>query len=149
MTSTTLLGIALLVVGGILVVSELHTFTIYLIAIAVACFASAGTTFAGGGLTLSLAVLAAVTLLGMPVAHWARVRLKNRAADEVAQNDVGHMVTVLETADGALRVQYRGSAWNARLADLAGPPPRPGQAFSITAREGSVLVLGPPRRPAA
>jgi membrane protein implicated in regulation of membrane protease activity len=140
-----ILGTILLVVGAIIAVSEMHTLTIYLIAIALACFAGAVVAFYGGGLTATLVVIGIVILLGMPLAHWVRGRMKNRASDEVSQDDVGRPVTVIEAGvDGALRVYYRGTDWNARLMHRNETIPQPGQTFSIITREGSTLVIGTP-----
>ncbi|HET7662306.1 MAG TPA: hypothetical protein VFK31_01595, partial [Rhodanobacteraceae bacterium] len=80
MDSSTLLGIVLLVAGALVLLSELHTLTIYLLAIAAGLFAAGGLALAGGSLTATLILLAVVVILGMPVAHWARKKLKNREA---------------------------------------------------------------------
>lgn len=143
MHASEILGTTLLVVGAIIAVSEMHTLTIYLIAIALACFAGALVAFHGGGFTVTLVVIGIVILLGMPLAHWVRARMKNRASDEVSQDDVGRPVTVIEAgADGALRVYYRGTAWNARLVQANHDVPQPGQTYSIITRQGSTLVVG-------
>ncbi|MGH8273226.1 MAG: NfeD family protein [Gammaproteobacteria bacterium] len=144
MDSATTLGIVLLIVGALAAVSEIHTLTIYLIAVAIACFAAAGVALAGGGLILSLIVLAVVILLGMPVAHWVRGRLKNRASEDISRDDVGHNVTVIESRNDALRVSYRGSTWEARLEDSSGKAPQAGEVYCIASREGNILTLVPP-----
>lgn len=143
MTSAEILGAVLLVIGALIAVFEFHTLTIYLIAIAVACFAGAGVAFAGGGFSLSLIVLAVVTVLGMPVAHWARGKLKNRASDEVSQDDVGRSVIVVLAERDRLRVSYRGSDWNARFQSMPPTSAQAGDICRIVAREGSVLVIIP------
>lgn len=143
MASTTIIGIVLLVIGALVTISEIHTLTIYLIAIALACFAGSGASLAGASATTSLTIVAAVIVLGMPIAHWARRKLKNRASDEVSQDDVGHTVTVLARDADGLRVSYRGSAWSARLGGPVTTTPQAGETFRIVAREGNTLVLGP------
>ena len=143
MDSTTVLAIVLLILGAIAAISEIHTLTIYLLAIAVACFTAAGTAFAGAGLSWSLIVLAIVTLLGMPLAHWLRKRLKNSSSDQVSQDDVGHDVTILESAAGRIRVSYRGTAWDARLQDPQITAPAVGSTCRIVARKGNLLVIAP------
>ncbi len=149
MDSATILAIVLLIIGAIAAVSEIHTLTIYLLAVAVACFSAAGTAFAGAGLTWSLIVLSLITLLGMPLAHWLRKRLKNTSSDQVSQDDVGHDVTVLESATGKIRVSYRGAAWDARLKDPQAAPPAAGATCRIVAREGNLLVIAPVTEPTA
>lgn len=142
MSETEILGTVLLVVGAIVAVAEMHTLTIYLIAIAVACFAGAATAFLGGGLPVSLAVLGAVAAAGLPVAHWVRARLRNRASEQVSRDDVGRTVTVAESGPGRLRVSYRGTTWDARLADAAAAEPTVGQTLRIVDRDGNTLLLG-------
>ncbi len=141
MNSSEMLGTSLLVIGAIIAVSEMHTLTIYLIAVAVACFAGGACAFAGGGLTLSLAVVGVVILFGLPAAHWVRGRMKNRASDEVSNDDIGRTVHVLGADDTFLRVSYRGTAWQARMQDASAAAPEPGRPLRIVAREGNVLVL--------
>lgn len=138
------LGIAILVLGGVLVVAEIHTLTIYLLAEAVACFASGAVAIAGGGLDAALITFAAVTLLGLPAAHWIRHKLRNREADEVTQDDAGRTATILSAEADSMRVTYRGTVWEARLETPTGGPPLPGDTLRISAREGNVLVLAGP-----
>lgn len=144
MEPATILAIVLLILGASAAVSEIHTLTIYLIAVAVACFAAAAVAFAGGGLLWSLVVLGVVILLGMPVAYWLRKRLRNSTSEEISHDDVGHEVTVLESRDGKLRVSYRGAAWDARLEDPHSAPPAAGMRCRILSREGNRLVIAPP-----
>jgi membrane protein implicated in regulation of membrane protease activity len=141
MHASDVLGTILLVVGAIVAVSEMHTLTIYLIAVALACFAGGAVAFLGVGLNGTLAVVGVVILLGLPIAHWVRGRLKNRASDEVSNDDVGRTVKVLETGGESLRVSYRGTAWQARMQDASAAAPQSGQTLRIVAREGNVLVL--------
>ncbi|KGI77096.1 NfeD family protein [Oleiagrimonas soli] len=141
MNASQILGTVLLAVGAIVAVSEMHTLTIYLIAVAVACFVGAGVAFAGASLPLTLGVAAVVAVLGMPVAHWMRGRLRNHASEHVTHDDVGRTVQVVAFDQDHLRVSYRGTAWNARMQDASATTPHPGQTLRIVAREGNVLVL--------
>jgi len=144
MSASEILGTILLVAGALVAVSEMHTLTIYLLAVAVACFAGAGAAFLGFGLSWSLAVVGIVTLLGLPIAHWARGRMRNRASEQVSNDDVGRSVEVLAQGHDFLRVSYRGTAWQARMQDASATMPTPGQTLRIAAREGNVLVLATP-----
>lgn len=143
MESTTTLGIIFLVVGGLVTLSELHTLTVYLIAVAVGLFVAGAMALAGIGITADLAVLAIIILLGLPLAHWWRGKLKNREADEVSEDDVGRSVTIVSVTGNALRVDYRGSTWDARLDAEADTIPANGDTFQITRREGNLLILAP------
>ena len=143
MDSATILAIVLLVIGAIAAVSEIHTLTVYLLAVAVACFAAAGIAFAGGGLVWSLAVLGIISLLGMPFAHWLRKRLRNPASEQVSHDDSGREATIRESPKGKTRGPARGAAWDARLDDPNAAPPAAGEACRIVAREGNLLVVAP------
>lgn len=139
-----MVGIALIVLSAGLIVLEMHTLTIYLLAVAAACIAGGATALTGSGPVLTLSVMAATGAVALPLARWARGRLKNRASEDVSQEDTGHAVTVVEAQGGTLRVAYRGSTWNARLRDASAAVPEPGRTLVISAREGSTLVLDPP-----
>lgn len=143
MPASDILGTILLVIGAIIAVSEMHTLTIYLIAVSAACFVGAVAAFAGAGLPLSLILIGLVVLLGLPIAHWVRVRMKNRASDEISNDDIGHTVQVIQSSAGQLRVSYRGTVWQARLQETSAAMPQTGQELRIVAREGNVLVLAP------
>lgn len=136
-----ILGTVLLVIGALLAVSEMHTLTIYLLAVALACFVGGAVAFVGGSLTSTLAAIAVVLLLGLPIAHWLRARMKNAASESMSQDDVGRDVLVIESGNGRLRVNYRGTAWDARLSKADATLPRPGQNLRIVARDGNTLVL--------
>lgn len=146
-----LFGLILVVLGAVVLIAELHSLTVYLLALAIGLFAAGGLSFAGVGLDHALIVLAVIVVLGMPLAHFARKRLKNRESERVSQDDVGHEVVVVSVAETAVRVAYRGSTWNARFetpALLANA--RAGDRYRILRRDGNTLVLGatvpPPAR---
>lgn len=140
-----IMGIGLIVVSAILIALEMHTLTVYLLAAAGACMAGGVIALVGGGPLWTVSAMAITSVVALPLAHWARGRLRNRASEDVSRDDTGHSVKVIEAAGGVLRVEYRGSTWNARLRDSSTPPPAPGQTLLISAREGSTLVLVPPR----
>ena len=60
MDTSILAGIIFLVVGALVLLSELHTLTIYLLAVAAGLFAAGGLALAGGGLTADFALLAII-----------------------------------------------------------------------------------------
>lgn len=139
-----IIGIALIILSASLIVLEMHTLTIYLLAAAAACIAGGVIALVGGGLVWALAAMAITGVVALPLAHWVRGRLKNRASEDVSRDDTGHSVTVVDAAGGTLRVAYRGSTWNARLRESSAAAPQPGHTLVISAREGSTLVLEPP-----
>lgn len=138
------IGIALIVLSASLVVLEMHIQTVYLLAAATVCIAGGAVALAGGGPVWALSAMVATGVVALPLAHWARRRLKNRASEEVSRDDTGHSVTVVEAEGGRLRVAYRGSTWNARLREPSATAPEPGHTLVISAREGNTLVLDPP-----
>ncbi|HEX7338778.1 MAG TPA: NfeD family protein [Rhodanobacteraceae bacterium] len=143
MDTSTLAGIIFLVVGALVLLSELHTLTIYLLAVAAGLFAAGGLALAGGGLTADFALLAIIIILGLPIAHWWRRKLKNRASEDISQDDIGNKITVVAINGPHLRVDYRGSTWDARLADDAIAMPSVGATCTIARRDGNTLFITP------
>ena len=143
------LGITLLVLGGILMLAEIHTLTLYLLAVSIACFAAGAVAVAGAGLAPTLGVLAAVTLLGLPLAYGVRKKLKNPEADKTTRDDVGHFVSIVNVDHASIRVAYRGTTWDARLAPSVTVSPHTGDTFIIADRQGNTLILEPPPPTAA
>ncbi|MGH8224855.1 MAG: NfeD family protein [Gammaproteobacteria bacterium] len=136
-------GIILLIVGALVVVAEIHSFTVYLLALAAACFVAGGLALgAHTGLAVTLIVFAIVLFAGLPIAHYARRRLKNQESEQVSNDDVGASVTVVAVRDGQLRVSYRGAEWDARpFAELAPELAAVGTRLRIVARDGNTLVV--------
>ncbi|MGA8261972.1 MAG: NfeD family protein, partial [Arenicellales bacterium] len=139
-------GIALLIAGALMVVAEIHSFTIYLLAVAAACFAAGGLAVGlHTGLDVTLAAFGLVLLAGLPAAHVARRRLHNPESDRVSRDDVGAAVRVVSNDDDGLRVSYRGAQWDARPATgLPAEALAPGARLTIVARDGNTLVVTRP-----
>jgi membrane protein implicated in regulation of membrane protease activity len=139
-----------LVVGFVLVIAELLTGTFYLLVIGLGAFAGAVIAWAGGN-ELVQAIVAGVVAVGgaFYVHHWHAAR---RQHDDPHGNflDRGQSV-VLEAwtneLAGFARVKYRGTTWDARLAEPAARPV-PGATLYIEALEGNTLVVAsaPPAR---
>ncbi len=141
-------GIILLIAGALVVVTEIHTFTIYLIALAAACFVAGGLALgAHTGLAATLIAFAIILFAGLPAAHYARRRLKNPESEDVTHDDVGATVTVVAVDGAQLRVSYRGAEWDARpVAELTPESIAAGARLRIVARDGNTLVVaGEPR----
>ena len=132
------------VAAGIAVAAELATGTFYLLMVALGL--AAGALAAHVGLGVSAQVIAAALVGGGATAlwHWHRYRQPQSAPARENRDvnlDIGERVTVTAwAADRTARVQYRGSAWTARLAP--GAVAAPGEHL-VSAVEGNWLVLSP------
>lgn len=135
------LGTALLLIGMLAAVSEMHSLTFYLLVVAIAAFAGAAAAFLGLGLPGTLVLMTVVMLLGLPLAHYSRRWVANHASDAVTHDDIGNEVVVLAVNAEALRVDYRGTGWQAQLQDPAAALPAAGQRLRIVARRGNLLIL--------
>ncbi|HEX7386654.1 MAG TPA: NfeD family protein [Castellaniella sp.] len=143
MTHSEWTGAIFLILGALVTLAEIHTLTIYLLAVALGLFASGAAALAGASFTMNLAVLAVVTLLGLPAAHWWRGKLRNRAAEDLMNDDVGQTVVVAESGAGGIRVTYRGTTWNARLQASEATACKVGENYVVVRREGNLLVIAP------
>jgi membrane protein implicated in regulation of membrane protease activity len=137
------------VLAGIAVAVELATGTFYLLMLALGLVAGAIASHFGLGVPVQIAAAAIVGGGATAVWHWRRGH--EAPAGPIAANrdvnlDVGERVQVQQwTNHRTTRVQYRGSAWEARLVD--GATAAPGEHV-VSAVEGNWLVLAPaaPRR---
>ncbi|MHB8348152.1 MAG: NfeD family protein [Acidiferrobacterales bacterium] len=136
-------GIVLLIVGAFVTVAEIQSLTIYLIAVALACFVAGGLALlAHTGLATTLIAFALILLAGFPVAHYARRRLRNPESDRVSRDDVGATVEVVAVRGQTLRVSYRGTEWDARpAAGISAAGLVAGTTLRIVERDGSILVV--------
>lgn len=137
------IGAIFLILGALFVLAEIHSLTLYLLAVAIGLFAAGGLALSGASLTADLAVLAVVVALALPVAHWWRGKLKNHAADQLMQNDVGGSVIIESIAAKGLRVDYRGTTWNAQFDTGVSGSPQLGAHCVIVRREGNLLIVVP------
>ncbi len=128
--------------AGVLVAAELATGTFYLLMLALGAAAGALAAHAGLGFTAQMAV--AALLGGGAVVVWHQRRCHRPAALPAQTNpdvnlDVGSTVQVAQwQADGNARVNYRGSAWDAR--HVGSGPPQPG-THVIRGVDGTHLLL--------
>jgi membrane protein implicated in regulation of membrane protease activity len=134
-----------ILVGFALVIAELVTGTFYLLVIGIGAFAGALAAWLGGNVMVQAVAGSAVALAGAWwVHHWNAARSPQ---DGGRGNllDRGQAV-VLEgwtnESAGIARVKYRGTSWDARLADPAARP-APGATLYIDAQEGNTLVVVP------
>ena len=138
-----------IVVGFVLVISELLTGTFYLLVIALGAFAAAVADWMGAGVLLQSVIGSAIAIAGaLYVHHWHGAQRAGDRRDNLL--DRGQPV-VLEgwanEAAGLVRVKYRGTSWDARLAPVDARP-APGSTLYIDALEGNTLVVvaAPPGR---
>lgn len=126
-----------LVLALLAVVAELHSRTLYLLALAAALIVAAGEGALGWTLTPQLAGLILVSAAGFPLAGWFRRRLARVAG--LAAADLGQDVQVVAVGRAGLRVFYRGTEWDATVS--GGTMPSPGDHLRIAAVNGSILEL--------
>ena len=138
-----------LVVGFVLVIAELVTGTFYLLVIALGAFAGAIAAWAGGNVLVQAVIGSAIGLGGAWYVHHWHAAHRQGADPHGNFLDRGQAV-VLEgwtnEPAGFARVRYRGTSWDARLAEPAARPV-PGATLYIEAQEGNTLVVAsaPPR----
>lgn len=132
------------VAAGVLVAIELATGTFYLLMMAFGLAAAAIAAHMGLSNTAQVTIAAIVGGGATALWHWRRYKEPTSAPARENRDvnlDIGERVHVTEwAADRTARVQYRGSAWSARLAP--GSPAAAGEHV-VTAVEGNWLVLAP------
>ena len=130
--------------AGVVVAAELATGTFYLLMMALGL--AAGATAAHLGFAVAAQVIVAALVGGGATAFWHWRRFRQPRSAPASENrdvnlDIGERVAVAHwAADGTARVQYRGSAWTARLAP--GISAASGE-HRVVAVEGNWLVLAP------
>jgi len=132
------------VAAGIAVAAELATGTFYLLMMALGLAAAA--IGAHLGLSGTGQIIVGALVGGGATALWHVKRAREPHAAPPSENrdvnlDIGERVNVVAwRPDRTARVQYRGSAWTARL--QPGAQAVPGEHV-VTAVEGNWLVLAP------
>ena len=100
-----------------LVIAELLSGTLYLLVIGAGAAAAGVIALAGPGFAVQFAVAAIVSVAGIAVVH--KLKLGRARAGAHRRNlsfDAGQAVQVIERrADGSLRVNYRGTQWDAQV----------------------------------
>ncbi len=100
-----------------LVIAELLSGTLYLLVIGAGAAAAGVIALAGPGFAAQFAVAAIVSVAGIAVLH--KLKLGRARAGAPRRNlsfDAGQAVQVIERrADGSLRVNYRGTQWDAQV----------------------------------
>ena len=124
------------VAAAVLVAAELLSGTFYLLVIGVGVAAGGLTALAGWGFGAQLGVASAVSIAGIALLRMSRIGVQPRGTQSNIAFDAGQAVEVIERhADGSLRVNYRGTQWDAKI---EGPP---GDHLVIKETRGNTLIL--------
>jgi len=130
------------VAGFALVIAEMVTGTFYLLVIGIGAFAGAVAASLEAGFVIQALVAGVVAVVGAWIVHSWHAR---QPATPQGSNflDRGQPVVLEgwanETANIA-RVKYRGSTWEARLAQ-PGERPTPGTTLYIEGQDGNTLLV--------
>jgi membrane protein implicated in regulation of membrane protease activity len=137
------------IVGFVLITVEMVTGTFYLLVLGVGAFAGALAAWLGAPFLVQVAVAGLVSVVGTWMVfkwHLSQQKVGGPSNDL----DVGQTVTLarwVNQADGAMKVKYRGTEWDARIkpGDLAAANLTEGAFLYILAQDGSALVVGSQR----
>ena len=131
-------------IAGLLVVAELFIGSFYMLMLALGCVAGALASHLGASDTTQLFVAAIVGAGTTALWHYRRARAPRSEPIEYnrdANLDIGQTLQVdAWDAQGAARVSYRGSAWNAEYRGPGVPMPGP---HVIVAVQGNRLIVAP------
>jgi membrane protein implicated in regulation of membrane protease activity len=126
-----------------LIGAELLAGTFYLLVIGLGLVAGGIAALAGAEFGMQVTVAAILSVAGILVLRKTRAGAMLRQGQPAVSMDVGQSVRVIERhADGSLRVDYRGSQWDA---EAEGPMPEgPAKAMGtlyIRAVRGTKLIV--------
>jgi len=124
------------IAAAVLIGAELVTGTFYLLAVGVAFAVGGVAAILGVELPLQLVVAGVVAVAATMVAHkWRGARVP----PPTPSLDLGQSVRVIDWKDdGTARVNYRGTQWNAELADEGASR---AETMYIVGTRGSTLVI--------
>lgn len=108
-----------MVITGVLVVFELFTGTFYVLMIAIGTALGIAAALLGFSLPVQILVAAVVGVLATGLLHRSRFGKPTRqdaSRDPNVNIDIGQQVRVETWTNGAARISYRGSQWDAMLA---------------------------------
>ncbi len=124
--------------AGALIAAELVTGTFYLLMIAAGAAMAALIALAGAGMVGQFICAAVVSVAGCAFLRMRGIGGRQSGEKTNIAFDTGQAVEVLERrADGTLRVNYRGTQWDASLETGAGEGP-----YVIRQMRGNQLILG-------
>jgi membrane protein implicated in regulation of membrane protease activity len=115
------------IAAGLLVAGELATGTFYVLMLAIGCVAAAIASYAGFEFLAQTMVAAVIGVGAVVIWHRLRPMTSARVSPEANRDinlDIGEQVHVESwNADRTARINYRGSAWNARYIGEGAPVP--------------------------
>ena len=124
------------ILAAVTIAAELTLGTFYLLAVGIAFAIGGLAALLGGSLEIQLVVAGVLAVILTMIAH--RWRLK-RVVPQEPSLDLGQSVQVLGWKDdGTARVNYRGTQWNAELADEGASR---AETMYIVGTRGSTLVI--------
>ena len=120
-----------------LVIAELLSGTLYLLVIGAGAAVAGVIALAGLGFAAQFAVAALVSVAGIAVVHKLKLgRSRGGAPRRNLSFDAGQAVEVIERRpDGSLRVNYRGTQWDAQVEGAGG------EHLVIKETRGNTLIL--------
>ena len=124
------------ILAAVLIDTDIVTGTLDLLGVGVALADGGFLAVLGLALPLQLVVAGGVAVVGTMIAHRWRGK---RVPPPTPSLDLGQSVRVLDwNDDGSARVSYRGSQWNAELADAGVAR---AETMYIVGTRGSTLVI--------
>jgi membrane protein implicated in regulation of membrane protease activity len=141
-----------IIAGFALVIIELITGTFYLLVFGLAAFVGALATWLGAPFLVQIVAAGIAAGVGAWIVHRWHAR-QHKEGGQANAIDIGQSVTMeswVNKAGGVMRVRYRGTDWDARVADndSAAAGATPGTMLYILAQEGHTWVVGT-QKPAA
>lgn len=126
-----------IVVAGVLLVVELHSGTVYLLALSLAAALAGIVALFTDSLPAQFTVAAVGGAVGAYIAQGVRERERKRQRPPVTE-EAGQTVVVVRDSP-AIRVSWRGTEWDAVLADAS--TAAKDERLTIVRQEGNRLVL--------
>lgn len=125
------------VLAAVLIGVELMMGTFYLLAVGFAFIAGGVVAWLGTAVPIQLVVAGVLSVVGVIAAHqW---RLRRALPPPQTSLDLGQTVQVQTWRDdGSARVEYRGTQWDAEMADAKGPR---AETMVIVGTRGSTLLI--------
>ena len=126
-----------IILGIVLVITELLTGTFYLLVLGVAGFVAAAVAYFGGAFILQILVAGGIAVAGV---LWIRAHRRKNATPDMPSLDVGQPVTLdswVNRDDRLARVKYRDALWDAVVdGEFRGEA---GEVFYIRSVSGNTL----------
>lgn len=135
-----------IIAGFALIIIELISGTFYLLVFGLAAFVGALATWLGAPFLAQVLVAGIAAGIGAWFVHRWHVTHRKEGGQANAI-DIGQSVTMerwVNKAAGVMRVRYRGTDWDARVAenDSAAASATPGTILFIFAQDGQTWVVG-------